>query len=195
MARPTKYHTPEEKIAANRAKSKKHYESHQKSINKKRRKTYAKSHPSSSSLGTCFGESPSLAVPKAQSASENWFELVTRTQARLQKLTGNDHVKFVDDLYSSFIKTNNKEPIHQVTIALDKMQTNMYKYQDKILNLDGMTTRYHTTEALTKVVCNLIQWVEEVFCYAIIGVAEVMERYSERKFEFQGAQSDESAVQ
>ena len=116
---------------------------------------------------------------------KTWLDRVIRVQARFDKLVNQNPVAYTERICTSYLADRDKDAIHKETILLSKLQKIIYHCQDKILQLCGIGDEHSTADAVRKVICNTISWVEEVFCYAIVGWDEVKRIHTERDFAYQ----------
>ena len=65
----------------------------------------------------------------------------------------------------------------------------MYKYENEVLTLAGMGPDYDKVREITRRVCEVIEWLEEVLCQAMIDATEVEKRFKECRFSFQHMES------
>ena len=106
---------------------------------------------------------------------------------RFDKHTHSDVFRFVDLICTTFIADRNKDSIHEQAITLSRLQKGIYKCHDEILQAAGVGSGLSEVDRVRKKICTTVSWVEEIFCYAIVGWTEVNELYSTKKFMYQTA--------
>ncbi|KAJ3503384.1 hypothetical protein NLJ89_g8463 [Agrocybe chaxingu] len=182
MGRRRLYNTLEEKNAANRAKSKRHYDKTKESINKRRRKEYRRTHPAPP-------DHTSWDVPNNQNLgtgkSHPCLERVMRIESKFDIYVNDDPRNFVDSICLAFLENRDKDKIHEYTVALGKFQKSVDKYQDIILQEHGIGDQWTRIEEIRKKICTTLSAVEEVFCYALVDWEEVRRIHAEGEFMYQ----------
>lgn len=130
--------------------------------------------------------SASVANPLTPSgAIAIWLERADRIRARLHKFTRNDVVKFLDGVVEDFLKHRNKDVVYEQVVAIGKFQSSIYRYENKVLMLAGLGAEYQRVQEITREVCKVIRWLEEVLCMAMVDANEVHEMYKAGRLEFQ----------
>ncbi|RDB25707.1 hypothetical protein Hypma_006949 [Hypsizygus marmoreus] len=122
MPRPILYNTPEEKSAANRAKSARHYERNKALISAKRSVTYRDQR-------------------KRPTGLSYWCGRVEQVEVRLRKLLGGNPHSYIDAICKSYLTSRSKDDIRDKILAFTPMQKSIVRYEDEILGLAGVVTR------------------------------------------------------
>ena len=78
-----------------------------------------------------------------------------------------------------------KDAVHAHVVKLGKCQKSIYKYQNEIYTLRGVTPEYHMVDKMVKEVCRVLGWMEELLCYVMVDVAEVARMHQGCDFEYQ----------
>jgi hypothetical protein len=115
----------------------------------------------------------------------SWLDQATRVQVRFNKFVSPNPTAYTERICVGYIADRDKDIIHEETIRLGKLQKNIYKCQEKILQLSGMGEEHSRVDSIRKVICSTISWIEEIFCYAIVDWAEVQRIHSEQRFAYQ----------
>jgi hypothetical protein len=124
--------------------------------------------------------------PEIQASPINsWLDLATRIQFRFNKLVNQNPTAYAESICVGYLGDRDKDIIHEETIWLAKLQKKIYKCQEKVLQLSGIGDEHSKVDAIRKIICSTISWVEEIFCYAIVVWAEVQRIHSERGFAYQ----------
>ena len=206
-------HTPEEKLAANRAKSKRHYEKYslflfihyisdecsrlKNSINKRRRRKYQKANQKRLVIIGSVVQSNVNLSDRVKSVSTNlapetntcpidtWLEHTTHVQGRFNKLIKNDPKAYLESICTRYLADHDKDVIQKQTILLAKLQKLIYKCHNEVLQLVGVGDELSCVENVKKIIWTTVSWVEEVFCHAIVNWTEVQHLYHEQSFLYQ----------
>ena len=104
---------------------------------------------------------------------------------RFNKLMHSNVFRFVNLICTTFIVDRNKDLIHEQAITLSWLQKGIYKCHGEILQAAGVGSGSSEVERVRMKICTTVSWVEEIFCYAIVGWTEVNKLYSAKKFMYQ----------
>ncbi|KAF8805689.1 hypothetical protein BYT27DRAFT_7104073 [Phlegmacium glaucopus] len=184
MGRQCLYHTAEEKLAANRAKSKQHYDKVKNSINKRRQRKYQKANQK---RVECLSANLAPEMNIQTRPIDTWLKHATRIQARFNRLIENNPIAYLESICTRYLADHNKDAIQDQTILLAKLQKSIYKCHSEVLQLSGVGDELSRVENVEKVIRTTVSWVEEVFCYAIVDWIEVRRLYHERSFLYQNS--------
>jgi len=66
-----------------------------------------------------------------------------------------------------------------------QLQKSVYSYENDVLMLAGLESEYEKVREITRTVCDMIRWLEEVLCLAMVNGAEVEIKYKGCQFSFQ----------
>jgi hypothetical protein len=88
-----------------------------------------------------------------------------------------------------FQEDRDKDFVYEKVVAIGSLQKSMYKYENEVLTMVGVGTEYDKVRRITESVCEVIQWLEEVLCLAMVDVGEVDKMYKDRQFSFQRRRS------
>ena len=115
-----------------------------------------------------------------------WLERADRIAARLRKITGDDTKKYLHRIVEDFLGNRNTDTLDEQIVIIDKLQTSINRYGNEVLTLSGMGPEYEKIREITRVVCDVVKWLEEVLWVATIGdVDDVEAMFKERRFPFQ----------
>lgn len=84
-----------------------------------------------------------------------------------------------------FLRDGDQDFIGQQLAEIGKLQSSVYKYENEVLTLAGVGQEYDKVRKTTLVVCEAIQWLEEVLCVAIVDPSDVEKMYKGGEFDFQ----------
>ena len=85
----------------------------------------------------------------------------------------------------AFLAVNDKDIINTQLIRLTQCQKSIYKYQNRIYELVGITQQYRTVDTMAKDIHRVVNWIEELLCSAMVDVSEVDRMHQAQDFEFQ----------
>ncbi|KAF8156251.1 hypothetical protein BJ912DRAFT_937122 [Pholiota molesta] len=185
MGRPRLYHSAEEKAVANRKTSQQHYEKNKRSINKKRRKDYARQ---------CQAERKQEIIPAVDETQPTtveinplatWMEAVERVHRSLNRVIEGAPREYVEQICSAFLEHQDKDRIHTKIVKLSKFQNSIYRYSNEVYALAGVAPEFERASEVSREVNMVLSWAEEILCYAMIGVKEVRDRYVGKEFMYQ----------
>lgn len=113
------------------------------------------------------------------------MEGVERVHRCLNRATEGAPRSYVEQICSSFLDNQDKDPIHDKVVRLGRLQKSAYRYENEVYALVGVTKEYRRASEVVKEVNMVLSWVEEIFCYAMVDVEEVRDRYTEKEFMYQ----------
>ena len=83
-----------------------------------------------------------------------------------------------------FLDTRDKDIVYEQIVTVGRLQKSVYGYEDEILTLAGLGPEYDRVKDITHFVCDVIKWLEEVLCMAMVDAAEVEMTYKACQFSF-----------
>jgi hypothetical protein len=116
---------------------------------------------------------------------DTWLERSDRIFARLQKITASNPVRFLRGIVEKFLENHDKNEIYNQVVEMGKLQKSIYKYENEVLTLAGLGTEYDKVKRVTQQVCQVIRWVEEVLCLAMVEATEVQRTFEASRLLFQ----------
>ena len=125
---------------------------------------------------------PNLTNPEQVTNSEtrclvNLMELGERVQKRLAKITNGSPFEFVHCICKQLLQDHDKDRVHTFSIELSKLQKMLYKYQNEVLQLDGVGNNYKKLQNIVKDVRLVLEWVDELLVLAMVDIHEVRQLY------------------
>ncbi|KAF9455590.1 hypothetical protein BDZ94DRAFT_1315016 [Collybia nuda] len=190
MGRPRIYHTPDEIRAANRAKSKRHYDKSKLSIAMKRGVKDCDKHRRS--LVTYARASDAPPSPKLDSAlldktsSTYWSSRVTQVERTFNTLIGESSFQFINGLCTAFHSTTyDKNTLRDPLLTVTHLRTRVRRYQDHILQENGVGIAWKKSKETEKKIGHVCASLEEALCLAEIGVNEFATCHAEGNMYFQ----------
>ena len=105
---------------------------------------------------------------------------------RCQRITRNNNLTFLHWVVEEYLKNRDKDFVDNYIVTVGKLQMSIYRYGNEVLMLAGVGPEYEQIKTITGRVCEVVQWLEEVLCFAIMDDADgVGKMYQERRFSFQ----------
>ena len=114
-----------------------------------------------------------------------WIERAGRIATQLHRITGNNSVGFLHRVVDEYLKNQDKDSVYEHIVTVGKLQKSIYRYENEILTLAGVGPEYEQVKTVTCLVCEVVQWLEEVLCSAMVDAAGVGLTYQEHRFSFQ----------
>ncbi|TFK66630.1 hypothetical protein BDN72DRAFT_899681 [Pluteus cervinus] len=159
MPRPQLYHTPEEKAAANRAKSKRSYDKYKSHINAHRRSSHRAENPSS--------------VPRPYRRPKRQNKIKITFQPRsLDDITGGvPPSDFLENLVQAYTSSSaSDDSIFSVPLAaLEVHLKDLQQVEGHVLQEDGAGEKWRVAQQSTQTVQALVRAVEELICSCLVG--------------------------
>ncbi|KAG9221425.1 hypothetical protein CCMSSC00406_0008319 [Pleurotus cornucopiae] len=175
--RPRIYKTPEDKAAANRAKSMRSYYNRKYAINVGRRRRYRADTSKTKPLNSAHPDAAALPNADPVNASD-WLCLVNHSQTEFDCLTKGSTRAFVESLYDEYTTNNYRlDTFSKALIELRALDRTMRRCEHALLQLVGVAKEFKVAEKLGQAVRNGLNCVEEMELYASIGKEEVLEAY------------------
>lgn len=131
--------------------------------------------------------STTVSLSATESALKTWTEYSKSVQRRFNRLTDDNPIKYVEKICSQFIQDHNKDNIHAEVVKLSNLQKRIYRSQNEILNLAGLGPEWNAVDIIVKKICTVVNWLEDVFCQAILGHSEVCKMYNRTQFAYKQA--------
>ena len=140
-----------------------------------------------------FDRKEELAVPPkeiqpstlAVDPLQSWMEGVERVRRCLNRATESDPRNYVEQICSTFLDSHDKDLIHEKVVRLGRLQKSAYRYENEVYALVGVAEEYERASKVVKEVNQVLSWAEEIFCYAMVDVIEVRDRYAAKEFMYQ----------
>ena len=114
-----------------------------------------------------------------------WLERADRVHRRLQKMTRSNTREYLHSTVEEFLEHYSKDAIYERVVAVGRLQKSIYKYENEVLTLAGMGPEYDKVKEISQLVCEVVQWLEEVLCLAMVDTMEVEKKFMECQFSFQ----------
>jgi len=114
-----------------------------------------------------------------------WLERADRIAGRLRKITGDDPKKYLHHIVEEFLDNRDKDIVYEQIVITGTLQKSLYQYENEVLTLTGMGLEYEKVRQITQLVGDVVKWLEEVLCLAMVDSADVETMFKERRFPFQ----------
>lgn len=93
--------------------------------------------------------------------------------------------QFAERMYLRFCANKYKDDIHDTIVDIGKYQTSLHRYEDEILQLAGVGPQLEKVQDRSREVTDLIAWLEEVLCLAMVDNALLFKMHTEGKLLYQ----------
>ncbi|KAJ2928406.1 hypothetical protein H1R20_g8709, partial [Candolleomyces eurysporus] len=178
MGRPQLYHTPEEKRAANRLKSKKHYE---KKVNK-----IAQSNGRVDAVPLEREERPRS---KLDIIKDQVQRLSQRFERALAQRSTSGYLSLIcvgfEIHYEEGYVTRAKDFIMEKELEFRKIQRALEKYQGMVQEISGISEEWKQIEDTAARVREVVHWLDDVLCKAMVEPADLVKRFHAKQLDFQ----------
>lgn len=114
-----------------------------------------------------------------------WLERADRINARLRKITGDDARQYLRRIVEGFLGNRDKDAVYEQIVAVGKLQKSVCSYENKVLTLAGLGPEHDKLMEVIRAVDDVVRWLEEVLCLAMVDAAEVEVKYNLCQFSFQ----------
>ncbi|RDB15040.1 hypothetical protein Hypma_005432 [Hypsizygus marmoreus] len=171
MPRPQLYHTPEEKQAANRAKSNRHYAQNKASIRAKRSTNY---------------RAQSKHIPRTKRDGEipRSDRLSSKPLDSGLSYCGNAST-YINTIAEKYLLNHSKDDIRDTILYFTPLQKSINRYHDEILQLAGMGKEMARVDEVSKVVRVFVNSLEDLLCTAMLGYDDFVSLHSKRGLMYQ----------
>ncbi|KIL54939.1 hypothetical protein M378DRAFT_91689 [Amanita muscaria Koide BX008] len=182
MGRPRLHHTAKEKMAANRAKSKRHYERKKSEIQSQRRAKYATLNRISQPLGVLRLEH---SKKKSCRSISYWSERVVAIQGQLRHFTVPSLNAYVDGIYSQFMNSGDETLIDKAIANVGAFRKELLECEQNILQLEGVGKRLLAARKISCEVEAVIKYLEEILCFAMTDISELVDKHDKKQLMYQ----------
>lgn len=131
--------------------------------------------------------SPAVLTP-CQAAALNlteWCEQAEAVAVQLHKLTGPVPHEFLECIYGSYVFTRQKDDIRNKIIDISRLRDQIYECQNHVLQLAGVGIQWRRVEDILKAVVRVVRWLEDVLCWAMIDITELISMHNHGQLEYQ----------
>ena len=98
---------------------------------------------------------------------------------------GGNAKEYVLHVMEDFLDKYNKDIVYEQIVAVSKLQTSVYWYENEVLMIAGMEPEYDEVRGVIHLICEVVKWLEEVLCLAMVDAAEVEIMYKESQLPLQ----------
>ncbi|KAH9476127.1 hypothetical protein JR316_0004536 [Psilocybe cubensis] len=185
MGRQRKYFSEAEKLAANRQKSKKYYEKCKDSINRRRRRKYARIQQKRIETARKAQAVEQEPVSKSKPPAATWLDEVLRVYRRFNTFIKSDPIAHTEAICLQFISN---QDMHELSESVDKIEHFLgpiSRYKNHIYMCSGVGPEWNKTVALAKLLEKTQSWLQEIELTAMEDLEFVERNYNAKSFEFQ----------
>ncbi|KAF4586445.1 hypothetical protein EYR38_010721 [Pleurotus pulmonarius] len=185
--RPRIYHTEEEKIMANRAKSKRSYAKRQASISVKKAVRYRADTKGTSSRNKIIKGASRNKVPTSldPTSTQGWLSLVSKTLDDFTSLMKGSTRSYIERQYQRYALSERKEVLSDQILELTGLLNTIRRCEGGLLQLAGVGNEYYAAESTRKGIEEALACLEDILCYALCGYSDAVEMYEQDKLMFQ----------
>ncbi|KAG6825205.1 hypothetical protein H0H92_004407 [Tricholoma furcatifolium] len=167
MGRPKLYHSAEERLAANRAKSLRSYHKRKFECNARRRANY-----------------------KARANSERrdlafWTKKAECIADQHRAVVGDTPFNYLDNLYHDYSITHCKLGLQTAADTHDTLAQALVNAQNAILNIDGVDDAFRRTEEIIRRIRSINSYISDVLCDCMADPNSVELKHQSQEFEYQ----------
>ncbi|KAL0060455.1 hypothetical protein AAF712_012738 [Marasmius tenuissimus] len=192
MPRKKLYHTQEQQRLANNAKAKKWRDSHS-NIIRARRQDKRRADEAARVKELCKKRRELKKGNKMREGGESANRVSDDSVQKARTLHSNfitsipNQAHYVEKLYQEFqaVSADDYTWFDQALRSQETVFTALQKLQHHILNAYGVGDEWREVESYRQDVWELINWIEDVQCYAIEGFVELDYAWSKRKLRYQ----------
>ncbi|KAG6848321.1 hypothetical protein H0H93_001198 [Arthromyces matolae] len=195
MARPKKYHTPEEKAAANRAKSKRSYDRKRMknvSIGQRAKKELSEEEQKSRGVhayppDVCRIPEDTRRIIKLKPGAElkYWCRLGEGVHMKFQRVVGLSIKGYVNKVFAACAISRNEDEIEtQMTVLMD-IKKGIERCQAHILNLAGVGAEWDRAECIAKNIDTAIHCLEDIHCHLLCSYSELISMHKKEELMYQ----------
>lgn len=115
----------------------------------------------------------------------HWCEKAEQVASEFTTLMGKSPFHFVDRLYHCYIVTRKNNTFRDAIITIALLQKSIRQCQDGILQLSGIGKLWTQCEEVGKCVSDVLKALEDVLCYGMAGLEDLIECHSRRELLYQ----------
>ncbi|KAJ2926015.1 hypothetical protein H1R20_g11089, partial [Candolleomyces eurysporus] len=200
MGRPRLYHTPEEKKAANRLKSKKHYDSNRDLLLRRRRRAARERRESLRDRSIVEGQSKPKDLPSKTGQEKRPKTKLEVIQEQVQRFSRQFETILAGKTAAGYLALicvgleihyeaghilKAKDFVMGKEVELRKVLRALEKYRDMARDLAGSGEEWKGIEAIATRVRQVISWLDGLLCMAMVDPADLVDRFHAKQLEFQ----------
>ncbi|KAG6809278.1 hypothetical protein H0H92_000839 [Tricholoma furcatifolium] len=167
MGRPKLYHSAEERLAANRAKSLRSYHK-RKSENNVRRRAKYKAQPKNERRDLSF-----------------WMKKVEGIADEHRAVVGDAPFNYLDNLYHDYSITQRKLGLQTASDKHDALAQALVNAQNAVLNINGVDDAFRRTEEVIRPIRSINSYISDVLCDCMADPNSVELKHQNQEFEYQ----------
>ncbi|KIL55856.1 hypothetical protein M378DRAFT_90201 [Amanita muscaria Koide BX008] len=172
MGRRRVYSTHEEQKAANRAKSKRHYERNKVAIRERRRERYREAPRPE----VCLRRFKSMSPPHTCGTRDldYWCSSAAQVKRKFEKLTSGSPPKdYVNSIVQNIILNQKEGPLKHAIKIISGLLQRIQRAESKVLAQHGLCDSYQQVVAIGRQVRELNVWLEEILCCLMLSISEL----------------------
>ncbi|KAJ8515557.1 hypothetical protein ONZ45_g7022 [Pleurotus djamor] len=183
--RPRLYHTPEDRLAANRVKSKRSYDKHKKLINIRRTVRYR----SEAERKRLMPGAPSIPASLYATDLSGWVTLAKDTNVKYKLLKNGTIRNYVETLCQRYLNADNHrleiDGFEAALLEIGSYANVLTRCHDAMLQSSGVGSQIRMIRRVQRSVRDAASAIEDVIAHAMGGYVEFAETYQLRQFIYQ----------
>jgi hypothetical protein len=92
---------------------------------------------------------------------------------------------YVEAVVQQYLRSNNHSDISRHIHVISKHQSLFRRYEAEILQVDGVGTALEKAEGMSRETTQVIVWLEELLCQAMVGLLSFQATYLAKRFMYQ----------
>lgn len=114
-----------------------------------------------------------------------WNARAGRVAKTLDDITQGSATAYVEQLVIDFETTQSKDTINNAIIPVSKLQRSILTCEAEVLELAGVGEEFRTVQAIAQRVAELILWLEDVLCFAMVEKDLIRKKHVEKALRYQ----------
>jgi hypothetical protein len=104
---------------------------------------------------------------------------------KFEKLIGDSTFNHVKGVFNDFKRTGDKDIIQDAITAASRLEKHIRLCEAQILQLAGVGTEYEQVASVARCISDLIKWLEEILCTAMVDTEELFMAHKKQSLMYQ----------
>lgn len=114
-----------------------------------------------------------------------WLERLDRAHIKFNLTVNPSAALYLETVARKFMATHEKDDIYKEIVTVNKIRTAIHQYEGKILQEAGVGPELVKAQTLSTKVTEVISWLEELLCQAMVDVHLFKNKYRHCQFMYQ----------
>lgn len=114
-----------------------------------------------------------------------WLGRVDRARLKFKLAIKPSACLYLETVARKFSSSHKKDDIYKEIVDLSKLRTAVRQYEDEILQEAGVGSELEKAQVLSKEITEVIAWLEELLCQAMVDARLFDHMYRHREFMYQ----------